>query len=148
VNRPTDPLTQMQALRERLREAMAVERRRRTVAAQAWQPPMDLRATEDGYVIELDIPGATRESIEATAEDGIVRVRGEVTPPEDLRPRALAPALRRLRGERTLGQFARAVRLPSDADTANTSATLANGVLTITVGRRHASGRITIDVEE
>ncbi len=142
MNRPTDPLTQMQALRERLREAMAVERHRRGVAARAWQPPMDLRATEDSYVIALDLPGAARESIDATAEDGILRVRGEVTLPEDLRE------LRRLRGERTLGQFARAIHLPSDADTTNTRATLADGVLTITAARRRATGRITIDVEE
>lgn len=142
MNRPTDPLTQMQALRERLREALAVERHRRSVSARTWQPPMDLRATEDSYVIAFDVPGATRDSIEASAEDGIVRVRGEVADPEDLRE------LRRLRGERPLGQFARAIHLPSDADTANTSATLTNGVLTITVGRRSPSGRITIDVEE
>ncbi len=119
-----------------------MQSRRRTASATTWQPPMDLRATEDSYVIELDVPGAARESIEATAEDGIVRVRGEVTVSEDLRE------MRRLRGERTIGQFARSIRLPSDADTTNTSATLSDGVLTITVGRRTRSGRITIDIEE
>lgn len=142
MNRPTDPLAQIQALTERLREAMAIQRHRRAASARTWQPPMDLRATDDGYVITLDIPGATRESIEASAEDGIVRVRGEVALPEDLRE------MRRLRGERTLGQFARSVRLPSDADTTNTRATLAGGVLTITVGRRAAGGRIAIEIEE
>jgi HSP20 family protein len=142
VNRPTDSLRQMQALTERLREAMAVQRRRKTAAAKAWQPPTDLRATEDGYVIVLDVPGAVREALEATAEDGIVRVRGEVRLPEEVQP------LRRLRGERTLGEFARSIRLPSDADTTNTSATLSEGVLTITIGRRSGSGRITIDIEE
>jgi HSP20 family protein len=142
VKRPTDPLTQMQALTERLREAMAVQRHRKAASARTWQPPMDLRATDEEYVIVLDVPGAARESIQAVAEDGIVRVRGEVSLPEDLQD------VRRLRGERTLGRFARSVRLPSDADTTNTRATLADGVLTVTVGRRAGSGRITIDIEE
>jgi HSP20 family protein len=132
----------MQALTERLREAMAVQRHRKAATARAWQPPMDLRATEDGYAIVLDVPGAARESIEATAEDGIIRVRGEVALSDD------PGEMRRARGERTLGQFARSVRLPSDADTTNTSASLSDGVLTITVGRRSESGRITIDIEE
>ena len=142
MKRPTDPLRQMQALNEKLREAMAVQRHRRAASARTWLPPMDLRATEDSYVIELDLPGASREAIEATAEEGIVRVRGEVTPPRDMQ------GLRRLRGERTLGQFSRSIRLPSDADTTNTSATLSDGVLTITVGRRAGGGRIMIDIEE
>lgn len=132
----------MQALTERLREAMAVQRRRRVASARTWQPPTDLSATEDAYVIALDIPGVAREDLEAIAEDGIVRVRGEVNPPDDVRN------LRRLRGERTPGRFSRAIRLPSDADTTNTSAVLADGVLTITVARRTGGGRITIDIEE
>jgi HSP20 family protein len=132
----------MQALTERLQQAMTVQRHRKTASARAWQPPMDLRATEDSYVIALDVPGANRESVQAIAEDGIVRVRGEVALPEDV------GEMRRLRGERTLGQFARSIRLPSDADTSNTRATLAEGVLRITVSRRTGSGRITIDIEE
>ncbi len=142
MNRPTDPLRQMQVLRERLREAMAVERHRRAVAAQTWQPPTDLRVTDAAYEITLDLPGASRDAIELTADDGVLRVRGEVAPPADL------GELRRLRSERMLGRFARAVRLPSDADITNTRATLADGVLTIIVGRRSGGGRITIDIEE
>ena len=132
----------MQALTERLQQAMTVQRHRKAASARTWQPPMDLRATEDAYVIVLDIAGAKRETVQATAEDGIVRVRGEVALPENVRQ------MRRLRAERTLGQFGRSIRLPSDADTSNTRATLTEGVLTITVGRRTGSGRITIDIEE
>ena len=131
----------MQVLRERLREAMAVERHRRAVVAQVWQPPMDMRVTEAEYEIALDLPGASRDAIELTAEEGVLRVRGEVAPPAELGD------LRRLRSERMLGRFARAVRLPSDADITNTRATLANGVLTITVGRRSGGGRYTLTVK-
>lgn len=142
MKRPTDALSQMQALSQRMREAMALQRRRRTARPSLWQPPMDLRATEQEYIITIDVPGVTRDGIEATAEDGLVRVRGSVELPEAIRE------ARRVRSERKMGRFARSIRLPSDADTSNISATLAEGVLEVRVGRRRGSGRITIRIEE
>ena len=142
MNRPTDPFRQMQMLTERVREAMAMQRRRRVARPAAWQPPMDLRATEQAYFVTFDVPGAPRETLQAEAEEGIVRVRGEVRPPADLGD------ARRVRIERAGGRFSRAVRLPSDADTTNTSARLHTGVLEIRVERRHGGGRIEKEIEE
>ncbi|MGC9320233.1 MAG: Hsp20/alpha crystallin family protein [Armatimonadota bacterium] len=141
MRRPTQhPLREIQALTERLREAMALSRRRRPTRPSAWQPPMDLRASQDAYIVELDLPGARREDVAASAQDGILRVRGEVQLPHDLQD------VRRVRGERPMGRFARSIRLPSDADTTDTTATLADGVLTIRVGRRRGAGRIDIEI--
>ena len=142
MRRSSDPVRQMQLLADRMREVMAIERRRRTARPPHWQPPIDLTATDEQYVITLDLPGASQDQIEATAEDGVVRIRGEVTLPEQFAEG------RRVRDERTLGRFARSIRLPSDADTSSTSARLSDGVLTITVGRRTKTGRIAIDIEE
>ncbi len=136
---PTDPLRQMQRLSERLREAMAMHRLR-PARPRAWQPPMDVQASDEAYVIRLDLPGAAREQIEASAEDGVLRVRGEVT-----MPARLADA-RRVRAERPMGRFARSLRLPSDADMSDASATLSDGVLTLRVGRRRQGGRIRIEI--
>ncbi|MEA3399949.1 MAG: Hsp20/alpha crystallin family protein [Armatimonadota bacterium] len=138
--RTQHPLREIRALTERLREAMALSRRRRPARPSAWQPPMDLRATEDAYILELDLPGARREDVAASAEDGVLRVRGEVRLWEDLQD------ARRVRAERPMGRFARSIRLPSDADTTEITATLADGVLTICVGRRQKGGRIDIQI--
>ena len=138
---PTDrPLDEMQTLMRRMREAMQLQRRRPVAPAAAWRPPMDLQATDDAYLVRIDLPGARREDVAAVAEDGVLHVRGETRMPE---PMAQA---RRLRGERWLGRFARSVRLPSDADMSEISATLADGVLTVQVGRRPAGGRIQIAI--
>lgn len=132
----------MEALTERLREAMALHRRRRTAPSQAWQPPTDVLADDDEYVIRMDMPGAARESVHAEVEHGVLRVGGRVELPE-----RLAQA-RRVRGERKLGRFVRSIRLPSDADLTRIEARLSDGVLHIHVRRRQEAGPITIDIEE
>ena len=124
----------------RMRAAMQLQRRRPAAPATAWRPPMDLQATADAYVVRLDLPGVRREDVEAVAEDGVLHVRGETGMPAEM------TQARRLRGERSLGRFARAVRLPSDAAMSEISATLADGVLTVRVGRRQAGGRIEIAI--
>lgn len=140
MRRENHPLDEMQALMRRMRAELQMQRRRPSVRPSAWQPPLDLRATEDAYLIVIDLPGARREQIEATAEEGVLLVRGEVGMPEGL------GEARRIRGERALGRFARAVRLPSDADVGNIEASLSDGVLRVRVGRRPAGGRITIEI--
>lgn len=129
-------------LTERMRDVMAMQRRRPPAGAAPWRPPLDLRATDEAYAITLDVPGARADELEATADNGLVRVRGIVSGP------GAADDGRCLRSERRLGRFARSIRLPSDADTSNTSARLAGGVLEIRVGRRQSTGRINIQIEE
>lgn len=118
-----------------------MQRRRPSVRPVAWQPPMDLRASDEAYVVTLDLPGARREQIEACAEGGVLSVRGEVGMPEGL------GEARRIRGERSLGRFVRSLRLPSDADLTDVDARLADGVLHIRIGRRPQGGRAEIRIE-
>lgn len=140
VRSRSHPLDEMQALMRRMRAELQMQRRRASVRPPAWQPPLDLRATDDAYLVVIDLPGARREEIEASAEGGMLLVRGVVGMPEGL------GGARRIRGERALGRFARAVRLPSDADMSAIDARLSNGVLRVRVGRRTAGGRIPIKI--
>ena len=89
----------------------------------------------------LDLPGVTREQIEATAYDGVLRIRGVSQQPEDV------AGAREVRRERPTGQFTRAVHLPTDADLNEISAKLTDGVLEVRVGRRGPqSSRIEIAI--
>lgn len=140
MRRESHPLDAMDALMRRLRAELQMQRRRPSVRPAAWQPPVDLQATQDAYLVAIDLPGARRDQIEATAEEGLLVVRGEVEMPEDLRQ------ARRIRAERRLGRFARVLRLPSDADTGDITARLKDGVLRVRIGRRQAGGRINIEI--
>lgn len=135
------PLRRLGDLRDMVLQTLAMDRRRRPARAEAWQPPLDLTATDDEYVMLLDLPGVPREQIEATAHEGVLRVRGSSERPEGL---AGARAVRR---ERPRGQFVRSVHLPTDADLTSVSARLADGVLELRVARRRPeSSRIEIEI--
>jgi len=135
-----DAFTRIRRLREALRQALEGEQRR-PVRPQLWQPPMDLIATEDAYVLRLDLPGVSRGDVQASVEGEVVRVQGT-------RPRARGlEGAEEVRLERAAGAFGRSIRLPGDADSSAVSARLADGVLTIRVGRRQrASSRIRIEI--
>jgi len=142
--RQDSPLRQMRELQDTVLQALASERRRSRqggARAAAWRPPMDLAVSADEYVLLLDLPGVTREQIEATVYDGVLRIRGVSQQPEDV------SGATEIRAERPTGQFTRAVHLPTDADLNKISAKLTDGVLEVRVGRRGPqSSRIEIAI--
>lgn len=141
--RSDNPFAQLSELRDAVLDSLAIERRRQPARAQAWQPPTDLAASDDEYIVLLDLPGVTREQIEATARDGLLRIRGVSAQPEE------AADAQAVRSERPRGQFVRSVHLPTDADMSRISAKLAEGVLEVRVGRRRPeSSRIEIAIAE
>jgi HSP20 family protein len=93
--------------------------------AQSWAPMADLSETEDGYVAEIELPGVKKEdvSIELTGQE--LQIVGEF--------RDNASAGRPLRRGRRTGQFEYRVLLPGQADPSKVTASLTDGVLTVTV---------------
>ena len=81
-----------------------------------------------GYVIEVDVPGVSRESLEITINEGVLEVTGSRTEPE-------RPEFRAVFSDRQFGSFRRAVRLPEDVDPEQVDASLAEGVLKIELHR-------------
>ena len=135
-----DAFKRMMRLRDALRQMLETESRR-PARTRLWQPPLDMIATDDAYVLRFDLPGAAREDIEATVEDSVLRVHGSTR-----RVPGLEDA-REVRTERITGAFGRSVRLPADADTADVTAKLENGVLTVRLGRRRRkSSHIEIEI--
>jgi HSP20 family protein len=103
-------------------------------------PPADLGATEDAYLIRLDLPGVAADAVKVVAEEGLVVVRGTKAPAQT--------AGSKVRSERRYGEFLRSFQLPSDADAERMTARLAEGVLTVTIARRAAAQRREVPVEE
>ncbi len=135
-----DAFMRMQRLRDTVLQALETEQRRKPARAATFRPPMDLIATDDAYVLQLDLPGVTREDINATVDESVVRVSGSTGKAVDFE------GATRLRGERQAGVFARSVRLPGDADVDDVSAKLDDGVLDIRVGRKQR-GDAHIEIE-
>ena len=98
MRQSNDAFTRMRRLREALLQTLHSQPRR-LARAQAWQPALDLIASEDAYLVRLDVPGVKREQVQASLEDGVLRVRGTVE---------RAPGLegaQQLRLERVVGPY-------------------------------------------
>jgi len=105
-------------------------------------PPLDVRETERGVEVTIDVAGVPASAIRVAFRSGVLLIAGDKTPT----PTRESQAFHLL--EREFGRFARAVRLGGAFDVARAQATLRDGELTITLPkldeRRGQSHRIPI----
>lgn len=100
-------------------------------AGLAWSPAADMRETDDAYVIEAELPGVKRDDIHIEMNDREVRITGEYK--EQEREGVLRHSTRRT------GHFEYQVVLPADVKADEVSATLSDGVLTVTAPKAEAA---------
>lgn len=116
----------------------AGERRREgTVVA----PPVDMYEDENQIVVKLDLPGVDPNSVDLTIDEGVLVVRGVREEPE---PGERVAWLGR---ERWRGRFSRAIPLTTQVDVDRVTAQMKNGVLTITLPKKTASGARHIKIQ-
>jgi HSP20 family protein len=112
----TDPFRDF----DRLAEAVLGTRARPAVM------PMEAYREDAEFVIHLDVPGVSADSIELTAEQNILTVHAERKPP-------LGESAERVVDERTYGVFSRQVFLGDTLDAEGLSADYDAGVLTLRI---------------
>lgn len=112
----TDPFRDL----DRLTEAVLGTRSRPAMM------PMDAYREDGKFVIHLDLPGVSTESIDLTVEQNVLTVHAERKAPE-------ADSAERLAAERPHGVFSRQLFLGDTLDTEDLSADYDAGVLTITI---------------
>ena len=112
----TDPFRDL----DRLADAMLGTRARPAVM------PMDAYREGETFVVHLDLPGVTPDTIDLTVEQNVLTVRAERKPP-------LADTAERIVDERTHGVFSRQLFLGETLDADRLSASYDAGVLTITI---------------
>jgi HSP20 family protein len=87
--------------------------------------PMDAWRDQDTFLVELDLPGVTPDSIDLDVEHNVVTVRAE---------RAVRPQGAELvAAERPHGVFSRQLVLGDNLDTSNIAASYDAGVLTLRI---------------
>jgi HSP20 family protein len=99
-----------------------------TVAAQ-FSPPADVIVTDDGVLVEMDVPGLRPEDLEIELENDVLTVRGERPFPHGLEEQERA--WRRI--ERGFGRFERSLRVPRGLDPDKIEASLTDGVLRLQI---------------
>lgn len=97
------------------------------VSNRDWSPAVDIRENEDAFLVHAELPGLSKDDVEITLENNILKLSGERRFEKDVEEKEYH------RVERAYGTFTRAFSLPSRVDSTGVTASFADGVLTITV---------------
>ncbi len=100
-------------------------------------PAVDITEGEAGYTIFADVPGANKDSVSVTYDDGVVTIKAQSV--------AEAVSSDLIRREFRFANYERSFRVSEDVDADKISAEIANGVLQVTLPRK-ASAKKTIPV--
>ncbi|MGD2118591.1 MAG: Hsp20/alpha crystallin family protein [Chromatiales bacterium] len=101
-----------------------------SVATSDWVPAVDIKETEDSFVIVADIPGVDPKDIEVHMDNGVLSIKGE----KESQKKEEAEGYKRI--ERSYGSFYRRFSLPDTADPEKISAKSNHGVLEVTIAKQ------------
>jgi HSP20 family protein len=108
-----------------------------------WIPAVDMKETEEAYVLTAELPGMTEQEVDLEVEENVLTIKGE--------KRSEREEKKEKNGhwhlvERSYGSFARSFTLPPAVDAGKIKAEFTNGVLTVHVPKRKeaAARRIAI----
>jgi HSP20 family protein len=93
------------------------------------QPSIDMRETDDAYVIEAEMPGVKAEDVEVTIDGRTLVMRGQFREERETDDQDGRYLMR----ERRTGTFTRAITLPGGIDADRVSSKFENGELVITL---------------
>lgn len=125
-----DPFQDLVSIRNRFMELVDRSFREEfllegVVESESWAPVVDFYATDEGLVLELEIPGMNREDIEINFQGKQLTIRG-------YRPMAFAAGQATVhRMERRHGPFRRVLEIPAAVDANAIQARYTDGVLTV-----------------
>jgi len=91
-----------------------------------FQPATDILETTEEVVLRFDMPGVARENLDITVDKDTLTVVGKAEPEQQ------GNAVYR---ETHVGDYRRQFTLSTDLDPDSVTATMSNGVLTLTIGK-------------
>lgn len=103
----------------------------KTIPGRFFVPSTDIYETEDGLTLVMEMPGVSRENLEVSLEEGVLRVEGRL---DFSKYSELEPVYT----EYNVGHYARSFSLSDKVDQDNIGAKLDDGVLTLTLPKSPA----------
>ena len=126
---PWNDLFDLQGQVDQLFQSLTGASTRQAGGSETMNLPVDIRQTDNEFVIEASVPGFRPEEVEVTFDDGMLTIRGQ----------------RQVENEETLGQYVRRERrltsvyrqigLPAEVRADEIKASFDNGVLRVAVPR-------------
>lgn len=110
----------------------------RVAETDAWLAPRwDIHEQGDSFVIIADVPGVSREDIQLSLEEGVLTLKAETARTQEQADKT-EDGSRLLRRERGASRYLRRLNVGDAVDEAGISASLRDGVLSITLPKRVA----------
>jgi len=103
-------------------------------------PPLNVFTNREGYVLRLEVPGVTPESVTLETQGRTLTITGK----REVQPPAGGSFHRRERGA---GEFSRSLQLPADLDLSKADASLKNGMLSIFIPKKEEAKPRQISVK-
>lgn len=121
-----------------------------TANAPSRTPALDVSETDTAYTVVFDVPGVAREQIKVSIEGRRVSIETvdlpKAAPVEGATADAPKEAARSLYRERSSARYARTVSLPAEVDQTASQAKFENGVLTLTLAKKVATGATQLNI--
>lgn len=106
-----------------------------------WAPSMDISETKDSLVVKVEVPGMEQKDIKISLQENLLTIKGEKRQEKEEKEEHYH------RVERSYGAFTRSLRLPVAVEASKVSASVKNGVLTVTLPKTPAAKGTTIPVK-
>ena len=103
-------------------------------------PAADIREDEKSYIINMDVPGLTKEDLNVSLDKHFLSISGEKKSENEESDRKYHLV------ERNYGSFKRSFRLPEDIDANQISAKVENGILSVSIEKAEEKLPKVIDI--
>jgi HSP20 family protein len=121
-----------------------------TASTQSRTPALDVSETDTAFNVVFDVPGVAREQLKVSVEGRRVSIETvdlpKAAPVESASAEALKDAARSLYRERSAARYARTVSLPAEVDQTASQAKFENGVLTLLLAKKVATGATQLNI--
>ena len=102
---------------------------------------MDVKETDGGLEITVEMPGVDQKDVKVTIEDGLLTISGEKRSETERKEKDYRVA------ERTFGAFSRSISLPSSIDAEKITASMDKGVLKLVAPKDGKSKAKTVAIQ-
>jgi HSP20 family protein len=102
---------------------------------------MDVKETDGGLEITVEMPGVDQKDVKVTIEDGLLTISGEKKSETERKEKDYRVA------ERTFGAFSRSISLPSSIDAEKITANMDKGVLKLVAPKDGKSKAKTVAIQ-
>ena len=110
--------------------------------ASAFSPAFEVKETNDSFVLRADVPGVEEKDLDVAVHNGVLTVSGSRQAEERREGESFAIY------ERQYGSFSRSFALPDMADGERIDASLNNGVLTQSIGKKAEAKPRKIEIKK